>query len=153
MATTARTAPTGKRLSDGFSTKIAFAADPDVTFWEISVTPPGWDGGDKIDDTTMFNTAYRTFAPRKLIEGTDISAVVAYDPKVINEILALINVNGWITVHFPNGDTLDFVGYLKSFVPSELSEGERPTADITIVVTNRLDTGVETAPVFTDNST
>ncbi|MEM2932495.1 MAG: hypothetical protein QXI61_06610 [Nitrososphaerota archaeon] len=150
---TPRQNPVGLHLVDGFSTKIAFAADPDVSFWEINVTPPGWEGGDEIDETTMFNTTYRTSAPRKLISGTEVSATVAYDPAVYPQILALINVNGWITVHFPNNDTLDFVGFLKSFEPGEMSEGERPTADITIVVTNRLNTGAETAPVFTDNST
>jgi len=149
LSTTSRSTPVGSRLDDGFSTKIAFAADADVSFWEKTVTPPGIDGGDPIDITNMFNSATRTKAARSLYEVTDASATVAYDPVVIDQILALVNVNGSITVHFPNGDTLDFFGYLRSFTPQENQEGEEPLADIVIVATNvDSSTGAETAPNY-----
>lgn len=152
MTTTARVTPVGTHLDDGFSTKIAFAADSNVSFWERTVKPPGFEGGDAIDIVTMFNVTYRTKAPRQLIDLTDASGTAAYDPQVLDQIAALLNVNGWITAHHPNGDTWDFVGYLKTFETPEHSEGEFPLASFTIVVTNQLN-GVETAPVFTDNST
>lgn len=147
---TARVTPVGTALEDGFSSKIAFAADPDVAFWEITVTPPGIDGGDSIDQTTMFNTAWRTKAARQLKELTDASLTCAYDPAVISQIIALINVEGLVTVHFPDTSTLDFYGYLKSFTPGELSEGERPEADAVIVCTNyNTASGAEVAPSYT----
>lgn len=149
MVTTARAAPVGIRLDDGFSTKIAFAADSNISFWEVGVSPPGYDGGDAIDYTTMHNSTYRVFAPRQLKTLTEAGGTVQYDPDIYNQAIAIINVNGWITVHFPDGSTLDFVGFLKTFEPDELTEGEAPTASISIVPTNQL-LGVETAPVLTN---
>ena len=139
MVTTARSTPGGTAMDDGHSCKIAFAADADVSFWEVTVQPPGRDGGDKISTTTMHNSALRTYAPRSLQELTDAQFSCAWDPEVYTQIDDLINNNGWITVHFPNGDTLDFQGYLKSFVPDNLSEGEQPRATGVIVCTNQID--------------
>ena len=134
---TARSTPTGKFLDDGFSTKIAFARDADVNFWEKTVQPPGFDGGDAIETTTMHNVTYRTMAARALKTLTDCSITVAYDPAVYTEILNnLINQEGAITVHFSDGSTLAFFGYLQKFEPGECQEGEQPEADITIVATN-----------------
>jgi hypothetical protein len=152
MTTTARVTPVGVALDDGFSTKIALAADANVSFWERSVKPFGMAGGDPIDVTTMFNTTYRTKALRQLLDGTPVSGSAAYDPQVLDQIIALVNVNGWITIHHPNGDTWDFVGGLTNFDPQEHAEGELPLANFEIVPTFRL-AGAETAPVFTDNST
>lgn len=150
-ATTARVAPGGKWLENGHSTKIAFARDSDVSFWEKTVQPPGIDGGDAVETTTMHNTVWRTMAPRTLKTLTESSLTVAYDPNVYNNILnSLINQSGSITCHFPDGSTLDFFGYLKSFEPSENSEGEQPEADITIVPTNYDPVNdVESSPVLT----
>jgi len=148
MTTTARTTPTGNILEDGYQSLIAFAEDADVDLWERSVQPPGIDGGDTIDITTMHNAAWRTSSPRALLSLTPISITVGYDPKVYDQIIALINVNGWITIHFPDGSTLDFIGFLKSFAPNELAEGSMPEASCEIVPTNQL-AGVETAPEYT----
>lgn len=148
MVTTARSTPSGDLLEDGYQSLIAFAADADISLWEKSVQPPGIEGGDEIDITTMHNVTWRTRAARSLKTLTNSSITVAYDPAVYTQILALINVNGWITVHFPDGSTLDFVGYLKNFTPNELSEGAQPEASCEIVPTNQL-AGVETAPEYT----
>lgn len=149
----ARTTPVGIKLEDGYSTKIAFTRDVDVSFWEITVTPPGWDGGDEIDTTTMHNTRYRTKSARSLKEMTPMSASVAYDPQVLDQIRELINAEGTVTCHFPDGSSWAFYGYLKTFTPGEHSEGDMPTADIEIVPTqwdpaNR----AEEAPVTTSVS-
>jgi hypothetical protein len=134
---TTRTTPVGIRLEDGHSTKIAFARDPDVSFWEVEVQPPGLDGGDAINITTMHNTTWRTMAARQLKTLTECSINVAYDPNVYNNILDhLINQEGAITVHFPDGSKLSFFGYLKSFTPQGNQEGNMPTAAISIVPTN-----------------
>lgn len=152
MVTTARTTPAGTHLDDGFSTKIAFAADADVSFWEKTVKPLGFDGGDFIDTTTMFNATWRTKAPRSLITGTVVTGTAAYDPIVLDQIVALLNVNGWITIHHPNTDTWDFCGFLRLFDSPEHTEGEFPLSSFEIEVSNQL-AGVETAPVLTENST
>ena len=153
MTAQTRSTPVGTKLDDGFSTKIAFEADPDISFWEKTVTPPGVDGGDKIPISTMHNSAWRTFAARALKELTDSTLTCAYDPKVYSQIIAIVNVPTEITVHFPDTSTLSFFGFLKSFTPGEMSEGEQPEADIEIVCTNlNPNTGLETAPSFVDNS-
>jgi len=153
-STTARLTPAGIKISDGFSTKIAFDRDPNVSFWEKEVTPPGFDGGDAIDDTTMHNTTYRTFASRSLTTLTESSITVMYDPDVYNNILDnLLNQEGSITVTFPDGSTMDFYGYLRTFVPGPLVEGEPPEAEITIQPTNRENgTSTEEAMVLTSVS-
>ena len=153
MTTTTRVTPVGIHMDDGFSTKIAFAADANVSFWEKTVTPPGVEGGDAIETTTMHNVTWRTMAARKLRTLTDASITVMYDPWVFDQIVALVNIEGEITVHFPNGDTLDFWGFLKSFVPGELVEGSPPEAEITIVCTNQNLSGVEVSPTLTAAST
>lgn len=135
--TTARVAPTGIRLTDGFKCVVAFARDSNINLWEIEVTPPGLDGRDKIDTSTMHNVTWKTFAPRALIESTDSQIRCAYDPSVLTEILNLINEPGSITYHYPDGSTVDVWGYLRSFEPDGLVEGTMPTANVVVVVTNQ----------------
>lgn len=147
--TTARSTPVGVALRDGHSSKIAFQADPDVSFWEKSVKPPGIDGGDPIETSTMHNTTWRTMAPRSLRTATPLTVVAAYDPRVFDQIVALVNVETGITVHFSDGSTLDFYGFLQNFEPNELAEGTHPEATITITPTNTHPTsGAEVAPNY-----
>lgn len=140
------------RIDDGHGTTISFSSQPSgtgpgITFWEKEVTPPGLDGGGENDITTMRNSTYRTKSPKQLITLTEMSCVVSYDPNFYDDILALINLNNQITITFPDATTLTFWGWLDKFVPGNLVEGEQPTADITIVPSNKNGSGVETAPV------
>lgn len=136
-ASTVRQTPAGRHLDDGYSTKVAFARDPNVEFWEKTVKPPGLDGGEAINITTMHNVTYRTFVSRSLITMTNMNTVAAYDPFVYTSIVNnLINQEGSVTCHFPDGSKIDFFGFLMSFEPSEHSEGEFPEATIEIVPTN-----------------
>ncbi len=152
-ASTTRQTPTGIMLDDGFKTLVAFARKPAVKFWEKTIKPPGIDGGDAIDQTTQHNTAWRTKAARALKSLTDSALKVGYDPKVYTEIQDLVNLEGSVTVRFPDGSTLDFFGYLKTFEPSELQEGTSPEASITIIATNWDPVNhVEAAPVLTEVS-
>lgn len=136
-ATTVRQTPAGKFIEDGYQTLIAFAADPNVSLWEKTVKPPGMDGGDEIDITTMHNIDYRTRASRALKTLTNTTFTAAYDPGVYDQLLALINVEGAITIYFPNDDILNFYGFLKNAEPSEHTEGEFPEMSCEIVPTNR----------------
>lgn len=150
-ATTARVTPAGIKLDDGYSTQLAFSLDDNISFWEKTVQPPGVDGGDPIPTSTMHNTTYRTFAPSALISLTPCNTTAAYDPEVYNQIIAITNRRGSVTVHFPDGSTLDFYGYLRTFEPQDHAEGDPPEANIEIQPTNWDPTNnVEAAPVMTE---
>lgn len=137
------------RLDDGYQTTVSFSSAPSgwtVILSEKSVTPPGLDGGEANETTTMRNTTYRTFAPRNLITMTPMSFVGAYDDTVYSAALSLLNVLNQITVTFPDGKTLIFWGWLKEFTPNACEDGAQPTANITIIPSNTNDSGTETSP-------
>lgn len=127
----------GKRpLHNGFSSFISFSADPDVGLFERAVQPPGIDGGDPIDVTTMFNDRVRPKAARHLVEGTSARMRVGYDPDDLVAIEDLINAEGSVTLTFPNGTQMVFWGWLKSFTPQEYEDGVFPEAECEIVFGN-----------------
>lgn len=135
---TARQAPVGfpGRLENGFSTKIACASDPDISFWETEVTPPGLEGPELIDISTMHNILYVTMAPGALITLTESSGVAGYDPAVLTQILAIINDNVAWTLHHPDGSTWAFWGVLRQFTPQAHQRNVFPTVNFTITPTN-----------------
>lgn len=136
-------------IEDGFSTIISFALAPSVKFKEVTVTPPSVDGGGPVNTTTMRNTTWRTQNPKKLKTLGQMTSTVEYDPEAYNDVVALINQNGQITVTFPDGATVVFYGWLDKFVPGENQEGERPTATITVEASNQDADQNEVAPVYT----
>lgn len=141
--------PSGIKLEDGYSSVLRIAAAPTVGLWTKSLKPPGLDGGDAIAQTTMENTLWRTFAPRGLITLTEATGRAAYDPAVYTSLQSIINVAGSMTYHFSDGSYLDFFGFLKTFQPGELVEGNQPEADISWVCTNvDPNTGAESGPVL-----
>lgn len=138
-------------LKDGYSTIIGFAENPTIylNMKEKTVKPPGYDGGDEIDTTTMRNETVRTFAPRSLLTLTESTFTAAYDPDVMPELEAMINVNQLITVTYPDLSTLAFWGYLKTAEPSDHEEGSQPTLECSIIPTNEDENGDEILPVET----
>lgn len=150
---TARQTPDAGRMSDGFSTKITFAAKPNVALWERQVKPPGLDGGEPIDISTMFNVFWHTLHPRRLVKMADATTMVAYNPVVLNELLSLLNVQTTITITFPDAATWCFYGFLQKFEPGDNKEGEFPEATVTVVPTNwDYVNKVEAGPVYTTGS-
>jgi hypothetical protein len=141
-----------ERIDDGFSTLITLTSGPTggVKFWEKEVTPPGVEGGGANQTTTMRNLVWRTQAPKKLKTMAEGSAKVSYDPAVYDDIVAMINVNQQIEITFPDDSTLNYWGWLDSFVPDAIVEGQQPTATIKIIPSNQNDAGEETAPVYAD---
>jgi hypothetical protein len=144
------------RLDDGYRTLVTLTTSDITLAWEKSVTPPGVDNGGEIDVTTMHNgdgtTGWRTFAPRALKSLTESSCVMAYDPAVLDEIMAAVGVNQLITIAF-RADTADeatwsFWGWLKTFTPGECTEGEQPTATVTFFPSNQNDSQEEVAPDY-----
>jgi hypothetical protein len=152
MTVTERIAPTGTPFDEGYESHITFAADPDVSFWESIVGAPGFDGGDPVPTTTMFNASYRTKAPRKLTEMTPFQVQGKFSSETVDDMIALINQNGWITVQWPDGTRLSFVGFLKSFTPGQAQEGNPLLGTIEIVPTLQL-LGVETDPEVIEQGT
>lgn len=149
--TTSRTTPAGIALENGHPIKVAFSADPDISLWEIATTPPEVDGGEGIPITTAWNTDWRTFAPQALKTLSPFTVRVAYDPDAYNQVAAIINVKGMVTISFPDGSTLDFFGYAQKFSPQETQEGNRPEANLTIQPTNWDNVNnVESQPVMTE---
>jgi len=136
-ATTVRLTPSGIFLDDGYQSLIASARDPDVSFWEKTVQPPGLDGGDAIDVTNMHNISFRVMRARALTSLTEFTILAAYDPNVYNNIQDnLLNQEADYTVTFPDGSTLDFFAFLRVFAPADLAEGTNPEATITFQPTN-----------------
>jgi hypothetical protein len=140
MTATARTTPTGTPLVSPLGAKVAIAADPDISLWEVEVTPPGIDFGEPIDTTTHWNTLLKTFSPQELATTTPCNCTGAYDPAMYDQIVALQGVNGWITVHLPDGSCVNFVGYLRSFTPAAIASGSntQPRAAFVLQPTNQL---------------
>ncbi len=137
------------RIDDGFSTLFTFADFPTVQFFEKTVTPPGMQGGGANDTTTMHNSVWRTMAPKKLKTMSEGSAKVSYDPVVYTDIVSMIQHNQLCTIHFPDGSTVDFWGWLDEFTPDEVQEGQQPTAGIKVIPSNQDASAVETAPNYT----
>jgi hypothetical protein len=135
-------------LTDGFSTKVSFSLDATVLFYEKTVKPPGFTGDGAINTTTMRNTTLRTQAPKSLYSATTSTVTVAYDPACIDEIKTMILQNQNITHTFPDNSTLAWYGWIESFEPNDLEEGDQPTAELTLEPSNT-NAGVETAPVYT----
>jgi hypothetical protein len=145
---TTRVTPSGTFLKDGFSTKWTFAENPSLSVWEKTVKSFGTDGRDPIDVTNMFNTDVVTKAPRQLIDCTDATLNCAYDPKVLSQLLTMINVNQLMTCWHPNGGKTDVWGWLRTAEPSENQEGEQPMMQIGITISNLNASDVETLPHY-----
>ena len=147
---TARGTPSGKFLEDGFSTKVTIGSLTTISFWERTVKPMGWDSEGKINISTMFNTEFRTFAPKALITNTDITGKCLYDPAVVTQVRSVIRQETTITVRHPDGSTDAAFGFLDKFEPDENQEGTEPMASFTICITNWDATNdVEAGPVNT----
>jgi len=137
------------RIDDGFGALISFGSNSAAPYiWEKGITPPGVDGGDAVETTTLRNSVWRTMSPRKLKTLTQIAFRAAYDPAVYESILSLINVNQEITITFPDNTTLKFWGWLKNFTPGELSEGTQAEAECVIVPSNQNNSGQEVSPTY-----
>lgn len=135
-------------LVDGFRSIIAMAALPGVFLREKEVTPIGYEGGGGIETTTMRNApnglpvnpgqavmSTRTFAPKSLITISEMDFTAQYDPFVLGQILAVVNIIQLFTITFPDGATAAVYGWLDVFKPQALKEGDFPLASCKIIPT------------------
>lgn len=152
---TARVAPTGIRLRNGFKSTITFSQDTNIEMWEMEVGQPGMDGGDPVDTTTMHSVEWREKAPRTLKDLTPFTVKFAYDPVIWNSsstsTRGAINREDTITITYPDLSTLAFFGYLQKVEFEPLVEGTMPAGTATIVPTNWDYTNkTQAGPVETD---
>ncbi len=137
------------RLDDGFSTIITLENLPTVKLYEKEVTPPGITAGGPIETTTMRTTTWRTNAPRQLKSLSPVSATVAFATEVVPQMIAQVGINQLITVTFPDGSTIQFYGWVEEFTPAAFTEGEQPTATLTVQPSLvDPDTGETSPPVY-----
>jgi|GEM_PF-2948378 len=127
-------------LFDGLYTTLNIGGT--VLVCEIEVTPPAIDGGEGIPQDCMRSGGWNLMWPRKRRRLGPISAVVSWSPDMyfVNLGLApppnasvLVNIVSMVFVTFPTGGILAFWGFLSKFEPQAMKDGERPTANITIV--------------------
>lgn len=134
-------------MTNGHPTTVAFQDDSALTFEVKSFTPFGLEKAE-IDITTMSNSTYRTKVAGNLIDVTQASMTIAYDPATLTEMVTMIGDNQTITITFPDNQTWTVWGFIASFTPGESAPDEQPTAEVVLVATNRNDSGVETAPAL-----
>lgn len=147
---TARITPSGRKLGIGGPTYITFASNPNISLWEQSVKPPSFQLDDRKDNTTSYNSRFRTFSPGRLITGQDVTAQCGYDPDDEQEIIDLIGVRDTITVTLPSGTTICFYGWLDNVDFNDHNEDDDPMVTLTIAQGNQdWDTCEEAAPVIT----
>jgi hypothetical protein len=96
----------------------------------------------------MHNDEYRTKAPKSLKTLTSGSFNAAYDPAILDELIAMVNVNQSIVITYPDGSTWTFWGWIDEAAPGSIVEGEQPTIDITVIPSNQDAAGAEIAPVY-----
>ena len=146
---TARGTPTGNFLEDGFRSLVTFGNNSTIGLWEKSVKPPGWDGGDPVQTSTMHNVEFRTMAPRQLKTLTTSTFKFAYDPAAMDSIKTQINRKQTLTQRYSDGSTLAYYGFLQSCEFDDLVEGTQPEGTATLTPTNYDSANkVEAAPVL-----
>jgi hypothetical protein len=133
---TARVLPTHGKIYNGFPTTIALSLNPAINIYEKTVMPPGLDGGEMIDVTTMLNVAWRTMVPRSLKTLSPITIVGLYSAYLYLDMLAVLNLQGAASVHFPDGDVYSFWATLNKFETPAHAEGVAPEATFTLTPTN-----------------
>ena len=143
MTYTSRGTPVGTPFDEGYRTLIAFAQDPDLSFWESVVGAPGIDGGDPIPTFTHWNDARETYAPRALKRNLPFQVVGKFASGTLDQVDAIINQNDWITVRWPDMTGYSFPGFLKSFQPGQAQPGAPLEATLEVVPTMQI-SGVET---------
>lgn len=136
-AITPRTKPTElTKLKEGYRTLFTFANNPALMVWEDSVTLPGWDMGEPIEQTSQHNDEWETMSPRSLKKSDPIDVKCGYSIDALADIQALGGIEQSITIHLPTGKAVAVYGYLKSFKPEAFERGKKPMATMVMVVTN-----------------
>lgn len=133
------------RIGDGLGTTLT-GITSNMTVYKTRITPFAIEGGDKIDRTTLENSAWRTGTPKSLKSVENCSFEGEYDPSVL--IGSPVNVNQQWRILYSGGDGHVFWGFLKRMEPGELVEGSRAMITGALEITNRDSAGNEVPPVY-----
>lgn len=138
-------------LKDGYQTLFTAAVIVAKMYKVISLTPPALDGRGSIDQTNMESEITTQKSAKSLIDVGNFNITIAYDSKNydftdVNSFAFWLNINGLMTLTFPDGTSVNFWGYINAFRPGENSEGNRPTAVLEIIVTNENNADVQILP-------
>lgn len=149
---------------DGLGTNIYFpggtggnAAVPSIYFVEVKVKLSGWDKRGGIDITNLRNSRVTTKLNKTLAQSNDMSLVVQVNQAsgyavVASDATAIINKIGTNQLfYFTSPPTIDnglrylyeAWGWCDKLEPQENSEGEQPLFDMTVIVSNTTNAGVE----------
>ena len=137
-------------IFDGQFTTITLTG-AGTTFLEKEVTPPSFSGGGPNDITNMRSTRMRWKQPKKLITGDKMTTTVFFDPILLtNMMTTTLQLNQLIVVAFPNTHTWSFWGWCDEVKPSVHKDGEAPTIELTIELSNTNNTNppVEQIPYY-----
>ncbi len=146
---TARQTPTGRRIPDGWVSKVTFTSQPALGIWEVKVKPKGADGGEPIDVSTMHNIKWITLFPRGLRRQTDTMISAAVDPDAFPVLDSLINIPDTITVLYPDSSTEAWFGWLQKYEATEWEIGGFPLLNVTVIPSNCDPTLTEYGPTYT----
>ena len=109
----------------------------------------GMSGRGPIDLTSMRNIQAVTKWPKQLVDFTNLTSSVQWDPVFWTQVCASVLLkNQSIFVKFPNLQTLTFYGWADTFEPNDHREGEVPLANLTVISSNINPQGAEILPVL-----
>lgn len=114
----------------------------------ITLTPPGYEGGDPIEISNLSNVRYKTKMAPVLIDIGDVSFSAEYNPTKLAT--APINQEGVIVITIPGWGSWTLRGYLKSIKADELKIGERATCTGEVTITNTGISGSGSARTVTE---
>lgn len=116
------------------------------------VQPPDVDGGGPIEVSSMNNILVRTKVHKHLYSLGVITAHVEWDPADYPALMTPpkdLNVNLAMAIVFPDLSILTFWAWIDKFTPTSHKEGELPTAEMKIEISNLTSAGVESPGIFT----
>jgi hypothetical protein len=137
-------------LKDGYPFEITSSLKPSIKLRPKNLKPYGIDAGGGVNTTTASNTRWHTQYPKTLIKGTNITFESAFDPAVIDDVLDIIGVNQLWTITYSDGSEDDVWGWLDKFDRTNMTEGNQPTANCTVELSNQDNSDNEVAPVHRD---
>lgn len=141
--------PVAGIVHDGHSTIVDFSLDETISFVEVSVRPPGLQGGGANDATNMRTTRWRTNFAKKLLTATPAEIMVQYNPVIYETIIAMFQINQKMTITMPDLSKVDVWGWIDEFTPDTNVEGKTPTGKIMFIPSNLDDTESEVGPLYT----
>ncbi len=139
-------------MKDGYPITLSLGTSGLVC--EIEVTPPAIEGGVIPQDCMRSGTTAISW-PKSRKKYLPLTVMASWDPDVYGQNLgvvggtaAIINLNQSMTLTFPGGRVLSFWATITKFEPAAMKEGERPTATVTIELTNMNSLGNVQLPSF-----